>query len=150
VAVQGPRAQELLTPNTDVDLTSLKYYAIAEGYAFGLPALIARTGYTGEGGFELFLAWDDSLTARHELLDAGDSLGLLRCGSGTRATLRLEAGMPLYGNELGRDTNPYEAGLGRVVKLDKQGDFVGRSALERVAADGPAKLLVGMKLDKGS
>ncbi|HEY7024516.1 MAG TPA: glycine cleavage system aminomethyltransferase GcvT [Candidatus Limnocylindrales bacterium] len=147
VAIQGPRAQELLTPNTDVDLTSLKYYAIAEGHAFGLPALIARTGYTGEDGFELFLAWDDALSVWDQALDAGEGLGIMPCGLGARDTLRLEAGMPLYGNELGLDTNPYEAGLGRVVKLDKPGDFVGRAALTKVAENGPAKMLVGMTLD---
>jgi aminomethyltransferase len=147
VAIQGPRAQEVLTPNTDVDLTALKYYAIAEGHAFGVPAFIARTGYTGEDGFELFVAWEDALTVWDSALDAGEQFGIMACGLGARDTLRLEAGMPLYGNELGRDTNPYEAGLGRVVKLDKQGDFVGRAALEKVARDGPAKMLVGMTLD---
>ena len=81
------------------------------------------------------------------LLEAGQPLGILPCGLGARDTLRLEAGMPLYGNELDRTTNPYEAGLGRVVKLDKAGDFVGRAALEKVAADGPAKQLVGLTLD---
>jgi aminomethyltransferase len=147
VAVQGPRAVELLQPLTDVDLASLKYYAIAEGHACGKPAHIARTGYTGEDGFELFVDWDDAIPVWDTLLEAGQKFDILPCGLGARDTLRLEAGMPLYGNELGRDTNPYEAGLGRVVKLDKAGDFVGRAALERVAADGPVKQLVGMTLD---
>ena len=147
VAVQGPRAAELFAPLTDVDLTGLKYYAIAEGHACGKPALIARTGYTGEDGFELFLDWDDALPVWAALLDAGRDFGILPCGLGARDTLRLEAGMPLYGNELGRDTNPYEAGLGRVVKLDKATDFVGRAALEQVAAAGPSKQLVGMTFD---
>jgi len=147
VAVQGPRAAELLTPLTDVDLTSLKYYAIAEGHACGKPVLIARTGYTGEDGFELFIDWEDALPVWDALLEAGQRFGILPCGLGARDTLRLEAGMPLYGNELGRDTNPYEAGLGRVVKLDKQTDFVGRAALEKVAQQGPTKMLVGMTLD---
>ena len=147
VAVQGPRAAELLEPLTDVDLASLKYYAIAEGHACGKPAHIARTGYTGEDGFELFLEWDDAINVWDTLLEAGQQFEILPCGLGARDTLRLEAGMPLYGNELGRDSNPYEAGLGRVVKLDKAGDFVGRSALERVAQDGPHKQLVGLTLD---
>ena len=146
VAVQGPRAAELLQPLTDVDLAALKYYAIAEGHACGQPALIARTGYTGEDGFELFLDWDDALPVWDALLDAGQPFEILPCGLGARDTLRLEAGMPLYGNELDRDTNPYEAGLGRVVKLDKAGDFVGRAALEQVAAQGPAKQLVGLTM----
>jgi len=147
VAVQGPRAAELLQPLTDVDLASLKYYAIAEGHACGKGALIARTGYTGEDGFELFLAWDDALPVWDKLLEAGKAYGIMACGLGARDTLRLEAGMPLYGNELDRDTNPFEAGLGRVVKLDKESDFVGRDALERVSRDGPAKQLVGMRID---
>ena len=144
VAVQGPHAAELLATLTDVDLTSLRYYAIAEGHAVGQPAFIARTGYTGEDGFELFVDWDAAVPIWDRLLADGESLGIMACGLGARDTLRLEAGMPLYGNELDRDTNPYEAGLGRVVKLDKETDFVGRDALERVAETGPAKQLVGM------
>ena len=147
VAIQGPRAAEVLAPLTDVDLSALKYYAIAEGHACGKSALIARTGYTGEDGFELFLDWEDAVPVWDALLDAGQPFEILPCGLGARDTLRLEAGMPLYGNELDRATNPYEAGLGRVVKLDKEGDFVGRAALEQVAAHGPAKQLVGMTLN---
>jgi aminomethyltransferase len=144
VAVQGPRAAEILGLLCDVDLASLKYYAIAEGHACGRPAYVARTGYTGEDGFELFLDWDDALPVWDALLEAGEAHGIMPCGLGARDTLRLEAGMPLYGNELDRDTNPYEAGLGRVVKLDKQQDFIGRAALEQVAAQGPRKQLVGL------
>ncbi|MEO6349449.1 MAG: glycine cleavage T C-terminal barrel domain-containing protein, partial [Candidatus Limnocylindrales bacterium] len=105
---------------------------------------IARTGYTGEDGFELFVDWDDALPVWDRLMEAGQDAGITACGLGSRDTLRLEAGMPLYGNELDRDTNPYEAGLGRVVKLDKPGDFVGREALEGVAQQGPHKQLVGI------
>jgi aminomethyltransferase len=144
LAIQGPRAMEILAPLTDVDLASLKYYSIAEGHAAGVPAWVARTGYTGEDGFELFVAWDDALPAWERLLAAGADAGLVPAGLGARDTLRLEAGMPLYGNELGRDTNPFEAGLGRVVKLDKAGDFVGRAALEEVARDGPRRTLSGL------
>jgi aminomethyltransferase len=144
VAVQGPRAAELLTPLTDVDLTALRYYAIAEGHACDRPALVARTGYTGEDGFELFVDWDDALPVWDALLEAGQTAGIQPCGLGARDTLRLEAGMPLYGNELGLDTNPYEAGLGRVVKLDKPVGFIGRAALEQIAASGPARQLVGL------
>jgi aminomethyltransferase len=146
VAVQGPRAAELLQPLTDVELGSLKYYAIAAGHACGQPVLIARTGYTGEDGFELFLDWDLAAPVWDTLLEAGAAHGILPCGLGARDTLRLEAGMPLYGNELDRATNPFEAGLGRVVKLDKPIDFVGRAALEKVAANGPAKQLVGLQM----
>ena len=147
VAVQGPRAAELLQPLTDIDLGSLKYYAIAPGHAVGVAAHIARTGYTGEDGFELFVDWDDALPAWDTLSAAGERYGITPCGLGARDTLRLEAGMPLYGNELDRATNPFEAGLGRVVKFDKAADFVGRAALERVAAEGPGKLLVGLTLN---
>ncbi len=146
VAVQGPKAAQLLQPLTDVDLASLKYYAIAAGHACGQPALLARTGYTGEDGFELFVDWDLAAPIWDALLKAGEPFGIMPCGLGARDTLRLEAGMPLYGNELDRETNPYEAGLGRVVKLDKPNDFVGRAALEKVAASGPAKMLVGLQM----
>ena len=146
VAVQGPRAAELLASLTDVDLASLRYYAIAEGHAVGLPAFVARTGYTGEDGFELFVEWDAALPVWDRLLAEGERFGIMACGLGARDTLRLEAGMPLYGNELDRATNPYDAGLGRVVKLDKPGDFVGRESLQRVAQTGPAKQLVGLMM----
>jgi aminomethyltransferase len=109
-----------------------------------LSALVARTGYTGEDGFEVFVEWGRAAELWAGLLEAGTGRGLIPCGLGARDTLRLEAGMPLYGNELDRDTNPFEAGLGRVVKLDKPADFVGRAALEKVARDGPAKRLVGL------
>jgi aminomethyltransferase len=144
VAVQGPRASEVLQPLTDVDLSSLRYYSIAEGHACGEAAFIARTGYTGEDGFELFVDWDAALPVWDRLMEAGAAAGIIACGLGSRDTLRLEAGMPLYGNELDRQTNPFDAGLGRVVKLDKGTDFVGRDALARVAENGPQKQLVGM------
>jgi aminomethyltransferase len=144
IAVQGPSARGILAPLVDLDLEALRYYAIAEGHAAGVPALVARTGYTGEDGFELFLDWDDALASWDRLLEAGAGEGLQPAGLGARDTLRLEAGMALYGNELDRDTDPYEAGLGRLVKLDKTGDFVGREALEQVAAAGPSRQLIGL------
>ncbi len=144
VAVQGPRSRQILASLTDVDLGALRYYAIAEGAVAGIPALVARTGYTGEDGFEVFVdtartgeLWDVLLAG----VRAADGVPV---GLGARDTLRLEAGMPLYGNELDLETTPFDANLGRVVKLGKTGDFVGRAALERVAADGPAKRLVGL------
>jgi aminomethyltransferase len=144
VAIQGPRAAEILAPLTDVDLPALRYYAIAEGNVGGVPALVARTGYTGEDGFEVFVDWARGPEVWAALAAAGEAAGVIACGLGARDTLRLEAGMPLYANELDRDTNPFEAGLGRVVKLEKADDFVGREALARVAKDGPAKQLVGL------
>ena len=146
VAIQGPRAAGILAPLTDVDLASLRYYAIAEGEVAGVPALVARTGYTGEDGFEVFVEWARGPEVWTALAEAGAGAGLIACGLGARDTLRLEAGMPLYGNELDRQANPFEAGLGRVVKLEKPGDFVGREALAKVAREGPAKQLVGLRI----
>ncbi len=147
LAVQGPHAAKVLGPLTDVDLTTLRYYAAVEGTVAGIPGLVARTGYTGEDGFEVFV--DTTATERlwDVLLEAVRAADGGPVGLGARDTLRLEAGMPLYGNELDRDSNPYEAGLGRVVKLTKTGDFVGRAALEKVARDGPARRLVGLVVE---
>jgi aminomethyltransferase len=144
VAVQGPAAAGILAPLTSVDLAALRYYAIVEGDVANIPALVARTGYTGEDGFELFVEWGNAEAVWRTLAEAGRDAGIAPIGLGARDTLRLEAGMPLYGNELDRDTNPYEANLGRVVKLDKPGDFVGRTALEKIEREGVARQLVGL------
>jgi aminomethyltransferase len=145
VAIQGPRAAEILQPLVDVDLKTIKYYSGTQTQACGVPALLARTGYTGEDGFELFVAWDDAVTVWDALLAAGAERGLIPAGLGARDTLRLEAGMPLYGQELNRETTPFEAGLGRLVSFSKSGDFVGRTSLER-AQPKPRKALVGVRL----
>ncbi|MEV1170761.1 glycine cleavage system aminomethyltransferase GcvT [Nonomuraea sp. NPDC049784] len=144
IAVQGPRSQEILATLTDADLAGLKYYAGLPGLVDGRQALIARTGYTGEDGFELFVANQDAVPLWHALMAAGEPYGLKPAGLSSRDTLRLEAGMPLYGNELGVELTPFDAGLGRVVKFDKPGDFVGRSALEAVKDDMPRRRLVGL------
>jgi aminomethyltransferase len=144
VAIQGPRSVEVLSPLTELDPSGLRYYAIADGHVAGIPALVARTGYTGEDGFELFVEWSRTPELWDALATAVGASDGRPVGLGARDTLRLEAGMPLYGNELDRSTNPYEAGLGRVVKLTKEADFVGRAALERVASDGPRRRLVGL------
>jgi aminomethyltransferase len=146
VCIQGPNSGDIVAPLTDVDLGLLRYYAIAAGSVAGVPALLARTGYTGEDGFEMFVGWEDAGRLWDALLDAGRTWGAVPVGLGARDTLRLEAGMPLYGNELGLDTTPFEAGLGRVVNLGKPDDFVGRGALERARAEGPRKKLVGLKV----
>ena len=146
VAIQGPRSVDILAALTDVDLGALRYYAIAEGSVAGVPAQVARTGYTGEDGFELFVDARQTGAVWDAVMDAGRGRGLVPVGLGARDTLRLEAGMPLYGNELDRATNPFEAGLGRVVKLGKAGDFVGRAALERVSREGVSRKLVGLVL----
>jgi aminomethyltransferase len=144
VAIQGPRSVEIIGGLTDVDLDALRYYAIAAGTVAGVEALVARTGYTGEDGFEIFVDTADAATVWDALCVAGEPHGLAPIGLGARDTLRLEAGMPLYGNELDRSTNPFEANLGRVVKLDKAGDFVGRAALEKIAATGVSRKLIGL------
>ena len=144
VAIQGPLSLQVMAPLTDLAIADLRYYAIGDGHVAGVPALVARTGYTGEDGFEVFVEVASAGRVWDALMDAGRSAGVVPVGLGARDTLRLEAGMPLYGNELGADTTPYEAGLGRVVKLGKEGDFVGRAALEKAEADGPRKKLVGL------
>ena len=147
VAIQGPRALEALRPLTDVDLDALRYYAIAEGHVAGIPAMVARTGYTGEDGFEVFVDTGRTVELWDALLEATRAAEGVPVGLGARDTLRLEAGMPLYGNELGRDRTPFDAGLGRVVKLAKAGDFVGRAALEKVATEGAKRRLVGLVVE---
>ncbi|MEV4161737.1 glycine cleavage system aminomethyltransferase GcvT [Nonomuraea dietziae] len=144
IAVQGPKAQEILATLTDADLEGLKYYAGLPGTVAGAEALIARTGYTGEDGFELFVANADAVPLWHALTKAGEPYGLVPAGLSSRDTLRLEAGMPLYGNELNASLTPFDAGLGRVVKFDKPGDFVGRAALEPVKDVPPRRRLVGL------
>ncbi|HEY7484245.1 MAG TPA: glycine cleavage system aminomethyltransferase GcvT [Streptosporangiaceae bacterium] len=141
IAVQGPHAQQILGKLTEAPLGDLKYYAILAEQVAGIDALIARTGYTGEDGFELFVTASDAVRLWREL---AASPGLVPAGLSARDTLRLEAGMPLYGNELTIETTPYDAGLGRVVKLDKPGDFVGRAALAARADTPPGRTLVGL------
>jgi aminomethyltransferase len=151
IAVQGPAAAGILGPLAGgplagPGLADMKYYAGAFGDVAGRPAWVARTGYTGEDGFEVFCRPADAVAIWDALASAGAPAGLVPAGLAARDTLRLEAGMPLYGNELGPDLTPFEAGLGRVVKLDKPGDFVGRSALTARAAAGPSQVLVGLTL----
>ncbi|MGW2572047.1 glycine cleavage system aminomethyltransferase GcvT [Streptomyces sp. NPDC001537] len=147
IAVQGPESPGILKSLTDADLDGLKYYAGLPGTVAGVPALIARTGYTGEDGFELFVAPADAEKLWQALTDAGAPAGLVPCGLSCRDTLRLEAGMPLYGHELSTSLTPFDAGLGRVVKFEKEGDFVGREALQEAAdraAENPPRVLVGL------
>ncbi|MGW1189653.1 glycine cleavage system aminomethyltransferase GcvT [Streptomyces sp. NPDC002559] len=147
LAVQGPESPVILASVTDADLDNLKYYAGLPGTVAGVPALIARTGYTGEDGFELFVAPEHAEQLWKALTEAGASRGLIPCGLSCRDTLRLEAGMPLYGHELTTALTPFDAGLGRVVKFEKEGDFVGRKALEAAAEraeTAPPRKLVGL------
>ncbi len=145
LALQGPNAQKLLQPLVDVDLATIKYYRFAKGHVSGVPAIISRTGYTGEDGFELYLAPDEAPAMFRKLVD----LGALPCGLGARDTLRLEAKMALYGNDIDHSTTPLEADLGWIVKLEK-GDFMGRDVLQREQAEGPRRKLVGFEMtDRG-
>jgi aminomethyltransferase len=147
IAIQGPAAAGILGPLTELDLSALKYYAGAFGDVAGRLSWVARTGYTGEDGFEVFCMPEDAPWIWDALFTAGGPAGLVPAGLAARDTLRLEAGMPLYGNELGPDVTPFEAGLGRVVKFDKPGEFVGREALAARAAEGPRAVLVGLTME---
>jgi aminomethyltransferase len=146
VAIQGPAAAGILAHLTDAALDQMANYSVAEGSVAGVSALVARTGYTGEDGFEIVVDVAAAGTVWDALMNAGRAGGLVPVGLGARDTLRLEAGMPLYGNELGPDSTPFEAGLGRVVNFGKEGPFVGRTALEKVRTDGPRKKLVGLRI----
>ena len=147
VAIQGPAAAGILGPLAGgLDLGAMKYYAGAFGEVAGRKAWVARTGYTGEDGFEVFCRPEDAPHIWDALAAAGGPAGLVPAGLAARDTLRLEAGMPLYGNELGPDVTPFEAGLGRVVKFDKPGEFVGREALAARAASGPVRRLAGLTI----
>jgi aminomethyltransferase len=137
--VQGPGNDE---EDFDARIAELKYYRAFAATWQDEPVLVARTGYTGEDGFELYVAPDRAPQLWQELRETGGPRVVL-CGLASRDTLRLEAGMPLYGHELSRETLPAQAGLGRVVALSKEGDFIGRAAIERGAGDG-ARVLVGL------
>lgn len=145
LALQGPSAEPILAPLAEPALSSLGYYRFAEGAVEGRPALISRTGYTGEDGFEIYVSAEDAGFLWQRLLAAGSEYGLLPAGLGARDSLRLEVGFALYGNDLDERRTPYEAGLGWTVKLDK-GDFVGRDALRRMKEDGPRERLTGFRL----
>ena len=144
IAIQGPHAARILAPLTDIGLDQVRYYAGQRAVVAGRDALLARTGYTGEDGFELFTSPGDAEPLWLALTAEGEADGLVPAGLAARDTLRLEAGMPLYGNELGTEMTPFDAGLGRVVVLDKPGVFVGRAALAERAQAAPRRVLVGL------
>lgn len=145
LALQGPRSLEVLQRLTPIPLGSLRYYHALESTVAAVPTAIARTGYTGERGYELSFDGAQAVHVWHALLEAGKDVGVIPCGLGARDTLRLEAGMALYSHELTVETNPYEAGLERVVHLEK-GEFVGAAALRAIHAAGPTRRLVGIEL----
>jgi aminomethyltransferase len=149
IAVQGPKAERLVGRLAERDVKTIRYYHFAEGAVSGVRTLISRTGYTGEDGFELYVAAADTPRLWAALLDAGRAEGVQPIGLGARDTLRLEMRYALYGNDIDETTNPLEAGLGWVVKAAK-GDFVGRAAIEKVRAAGPARRLVGLEMAERS
>ena len=144
LAIQGPNSVSILSTLTSDALDDLKYYAISESEIAGVKCLLARTGYTGEDGFEIYIPVESAGKVFDEIVAAGTSQGMLPTGLACRDTLRLEAGMPLYGHEMNLDDNPYQAGFGKVVRLDKPGDFVGKAALTKLSQTPPAKVLVGI------
>lgn len=146
IAIQGPKSVEMLTPHVDVDLGSLRYYFCAAGRVEGVPAVIARTGYTGEDGFELFVDGEHAPAIWNALLAAHNAEGLEPCGLGARDVLRLEAGMPLYGHELTEEITPVQAGLRWALKLNKP-EFLGKEALETQLDDDTYPRIVGLIMD---
>jgi aminomethyltransferase len=145
LALQGPRSEQILQSMTDVDLAPMKYYRFATGIVDGAPAIVSRTGYTGEDGFEVYVAPDHGPRIMQRMIDAGAQ----PCGLGARDTLRLEAKMALYGNDIDHTTTPIEADLASIVKLEK-GDFNGRDVLEREKNEGPRRKLAGFEMvDRG-
>jgi aminomethyltransferase len=153
LALQGPRALETLQKLTKVDLSAIKNYWFTWGQVAGIHnVLIARTGYSGEDGFEVYLPSDEATTVKmwNALMEAGAEFGIRPCGLGARNTLRLEAGMSLYGHEISEDINALEAGLDRFLKLDKR-EFLGRDALlADKASGGPKRKIIGLEMvDRG-
>ena len=149
LAIQGPKAQETLQKLTSADLSKVKFYWFTWATVCGLPnTLIARTGYTGEDGFEIYVPSDVPTSARvwNEVMEAGRELGIIPCGLGARNTLRLEAALSLYGHEISESISVWEAGLDRFCKLEK-GPFLGSDALKQIhAAGGPERRLVGLEV----
>jgi len=149
LAIQGPLAREILQPLASADLSELKYYRFVFAEVCGHRAMVARTGYTGEDGFEVYIANGAAPEVWREILAEGRPKGLLPAGLGARDTLRFEAGMSLYGNDIDDTTTPLEAGLGWIVKF-KKGDYIGRDILERQKEDGLDRKLVGFEMvDRG-
>jgi aminomethyltransferase len=151
IALQGPRAQEILQPLTPYDLSAIKYYHFANTVVDGHAVTVSRTGYTGEDGFEIFVAPGDAAALWTRIMETGRAHGLVPAGLGARDTLRLEARMCLYGNDMDETTTLVEAGLGWIVSLDEaKGDYPGRAVLEQQKKSGAPRKLAGFELvDKG-
>ncbi len=147
IAIQGPKAQAILQGLTPLELAGLRYYHFAEAELLGHPATISRTGYTGEDGFEILVTSDRAETLWRRLITVGQPQGLVPAGLGARDTLRLEARMCLYGNDMDETTSLIEAGLGWIVSVDEaKGDFVGRAVLEAQKKNGAPRRLVGFEI----
>jgi aminomethyltransferase len=146
IALQGPKAAETLQKLTTTLLEPIKYYHFVDGEVAGVWARIARSGYTGEDGFELYVAPDEAESVWEKLMEAGSEFGIRPCGLGARNTLRLECKMALYGHEIDASINPLEADLGWIVKFKKDSDFVGREALEKHRDAGLRRGLVGFEM----
>lgn len=146
IGVQGPLALSIVQPVVPEDIENLGYYHFIETTLLGSPAIISRTGYTGEDGFEIYVRPDAASVLWNRLMEIGAPLGMKPVGLGARDTLRLEMKYTLYGNDIGEETNPLEAGLGWVVRFDK-GDFIGRDALLAIKEQGPARRLIGFELE---
>lgn len=148
IAIQGPKAVNLLQKLTDADLSAVKFYWVTRGTICGIPnILIGRTGYTAEDGFEIYIPSDEATSARvwNEILTAGKEFGVVACGLGSRNTLRLEGNLSLYGHEISDTINVWEAGLDRFCKMEKP-DFIGRAALAQAKAEGGKRTLVGLEM----
>ncbi|MFY9949548.1 MAG: glycine cleavage system aminomethyltransferase GcvT [Candidatus Sulfotelmatobacter sp.] len=148
IAIQGPKGVNVLQKLTDADLSAVRFYWITRGSVCGLKnILIARTGYTAEDGFEIYVPADEATSERvwNEILSAGKEFGIVPCGLGARNTLRLEGKLPLYGHEISDTINVWEAGLDRFCKMEKP-DFIGRAALEKAKAEGLKRTLVGLEM----
>ena len=145
LAIQGPKGLATLQKLTSSELAAIQYYHFVDGKVSGTPARIARTGYTGEDGFEIYVAPDQAERLWNEILDAGQEFGIKPCGLGARNTLRLEAKMALYGHEIHASITPFEADIAWMVKLDK-GEFVGKAALAKQKAEGVRRKLVGFEM----
>jgi len=145
IAIQGPKALDTLQKMTATPLAPIKYYHFTDGEVAGVWARIARTGYTGEDGFEIYVGPDEAPGTWDKILEAGAEFGIRPCGLGARNTLRLESKMALYGHEIDASINPLEADLGWIVKFDKD-DFVGKAALEKQKASGLNRKLIGFEM----
>lgn len=148
IALQGPLAQKILEKVTDTSLSDIRsFHFLSDQEIAGLKGiLVSRTGYTGEDGFELYVPWESTEELWHSLVEAGEEDGLEECGLGARDTLRLEAGMALYGHELSEEITPLEAGLGFAVKVDKEQEFIGQQALREQKRAGLSQVSRGFEL----